>query len=66
MCLSWLLVLFVHAGIQNWLGFAYPSFLRLRDIARGLELEQAGAQCPVLAYSSEGSIDLLLLTLGPT
>lgn len=54
-CLSWLLVLFVHAGIWNWLAFAYPGFLGFRDVSQGLELEQVGAWCPVLTYSSEGS-----------
>jgi len=60
MCLSWLLVLFVHAGIWSWLAFAYPGFLGLRDISQGLELVQ------VLTYGSQGSKDVLLLTPSPT
>lgn len=43
-------------------GFCLPRL----SWAPGLALEQAGAWCPVLTYSSEGSRDLLLLTPSPT
>lgn len=47
-CLSWHLILFMRAGTQNWLPFAYPGFLGLRGISQGLELEQAVAWCPTV------------------
>lgn len=47
-CLSWLPVLFVHAGIWNWLAFAYPGFLGLRYISQSVALETGWSLVPCI------------------